>query len=1516
MEKGSSGKRNDHTRRLSKEVLGVEAIQTSEAEASHLIGRIVEKGISSESTNQKPLNPASLPSMGPTALPFPVARHRSHGPHWAPLATKETGDVGEDHDDAEEDNDLTGFDPIAAFANPIQRKPKKGLDLRKWRELLPRDNSNTSNRREVNSLLSKEEKKGEKASLEPKNFDLTVSEMNVEPNLNLCQSFIKIDDASRTGDDYAKSITNMDIDNLEHLAMSTENLETSTSHREYDVRSNNFGSKQEFSSIESEIDAENLARLEGMSPDEIGEAQAEIMEKMSPSLLEALKKRGREKLGKKQKTFSSNLGNSVELENAKYDSSRAADGSLLSKSRAPYCLGTKGESKDDWTRLDNGPVLNVGPIAGSLWNAWSRRVEAIGELRFSLDGTVIDSDSDVATSAGTSLLQSKHGAENVTERDFLRTEGDPAAAGYTIKEAAALTRSVVPGQRALALHLLASVLDKAINNIYQKQAGYTSENPHDVDWEGVWAFALGPEPELVLALRISLDDNHNSVVLACAKVIQCILSCDLNEKFFDVLEKIAYHEKDISTAPVFRSKPVIDYGFLRGGFWKYNTKPSNVLPFAEDITDNENTEEGDHTIQDDIVVAGQDFAAGLVRMGILPRILYLLETNPSVALEECLLSILIAIARHSVTSANAIMKCQRLVQTIVNRFSFKGKAEIRPSMIKSVTLLKILARSDKNNCLEFIRDDIFPNITWHLYRFPATLDEWLKSVIERRKIESALIVEQLRFWKVCVQYGHCVSYFEDFFTALCLWLNPPAFERLSTNNAFSEFTSISTELYLVLAALARKLPTFASGVCDDTVSWCWTRVAPMVNLALKWIESKNNLDISKSLKSESVLQDSSLNAPLLWVISAIMHMLSTVLERCPNDIEDVLPDFVPTIGLAIVRNGSLTSFIEEIYQLRQHQREFEMCLSSVCCLQGLTRVMNLIDKHENLEDEIGKRKAVLKSVYTNFYNLVRSEWQYMQFVEFFGRGGPAPGVGVGWGASGGGFWSKPILLAQTDARLLIQLLEIFQDLPPEDLSAVDMINFAVQKVNSILAICLTSGPNDRVTMEKALDILLQVSSMKDLDLFIRHFLHSNGKIQPFGWEYKEEDYILFSETLSSHFKTRWLSAKKKKNKGKPFKKVRDPLETIHEEPDTLDYMNGQEYQSTCLITEWAHQRLPLPTHWFLSPISTLCNGKNSGSNSLNSLEVWRSGLFFLLGVEAMSSFLNSIDLQFSPVKRVPLIWKVHSLSVFLLVGMSVIEEEKSRDVYRALQELYGQIFDESSSKSSRLLNETDIKYGMEILRFQTVIHESYSTFIETLVEQFAAVSYGDLIYGRQVAFYLHRRVEAPVRLSAWNALSDAHVLELLPPLDKCVAEADGYLEPVEDDEEILEAYMKSWVTGALDRAATRGAVTFTLALHHLSSFIFQAQSKDKLSLRNRLIKSLLRGHSRKQHHKGVMLKFILYSKASASHKPEQNGGLSLQKAEIDKRFELLREACEGNSSLLTEVEKLRSSSVKEGNIGI
>lgn len=63
----------------------------------------------------------------------------------------------------------------------------------------------------------------------------------------------------------------------------------------------------------------------------------------------------------------------------------------------------------------------------------------------------------------------------------------------------------VPGQRALALHLIASLLEKALHGINQTEVGIPLGNANKLnrytDWEAVWAFALGPEPELILSLR-------------------------------------------------------------------------------------------------------------------------------------------------------------------------------------------------------------------------------------------------------------------------------------------------------------------------------------------------------------------------------------------------------------------------------------------------------------------------------------------------------------------------------------------------------------------------------------------------------------------------------------------------------------------------------------------------------------------------------------------------------------------------------------------------------------------------------------------------------------------------------------------------------------------------------------------------------------------------------------------------------------------------------------------------------
>ena len=205
----------------------------------------------------------------------------------------------------------------------------------------------------------------------------------------------------------------------------------------------------------------------------------------------------------------------------------------------------------------------------------------------------------------------------------------------------------------------------------------------------------------------------------------------------------------------------------------------------------------------------------------------------------------------------------------------------------------------------------------------------------------------------------------------------------------------------------------------------------------------------------------------------------------------------------------------------------------------------------------------------------------------------------------------------------------------------------------------------------------------------------------------------------------------------------------------------------------------------LSAICCVDDQKNTLSASTNyAVDVSRAGLIFLLGLEAISA---------APFLHTPLVWKMHGLSASVRTSMDLLQEDRSRDIFHALQELYGQHLDILCQKSYRshsakkdevvesvaTVEEAKVISTLEILRFQEKIHGSYTTFVESVVEQFAAVSYGDAIFGRQVAIYLHRSVETPVRLAAWNALSNAYVLELLPPLDKCIGDIKGYLEPLE-----------------------------------------------------------------------------------------------------------------------------------------
>jgi hypothetical protein len=322
--------------------------------------------------------------------------------HWGPI-----GGIIDDNDNDEEEKEDKGFmefDPIAPFANPVERKKKKGLDLSRWREIASADNRSIAH--QVAQKTEKERKNGaaSKRNVSRGPPSAVPMKMDVKRNLDTGR---RLNESSETmtsisDDGSFSSATDMELDNLKENVKDANPVNFSVERRKHDgigfsevrrrqeqstmvssSRSNNFKNEQESMSLESQIDAENRARLQRMSPDEIAEAQAEIMEKMDVAILKALKKRAQAKL-KKQISSSSEVSTTVDQSGVQNENSQDAKGFAHLDHDISHMVATTSDNAQ--SRQDNGAANR------SLWNAWSERVEAVRELRFSLEGAVVEND--------------------------------------------------------------------------------------------------------------------------------------------------------------------------------------------------------------------------------------------------------------------------------------------------------------------------------------------------------------------------------------------------------------------------------------------------------------------------------------------------------------------------------------------------------------------------------------------------------------------------------------------------------------------------------------------------------------------------------------------------------------------------------------------------------------------------------------------------------------------------------------------------------------------------------------------------------------------------------------------------------------------------------------------------------------------------------------------------------------------------------------------------------------------
>ncbi|MQL93180.1 hypothetical protein Taro_025823 [Colocasia esculenta] len=367
----------------------VSGVRPRKVEEQHhgatLVGRIVEKGFS---PSQPGATTTSFPR--PTVLSFP---------HWAPVATA----MDVDEDEAEEDKDPLDYGSAASFARPIQKREKKDLDFSRWKQLAAFESS---------ASPSKVRKKHESAAIprpteQYKAGALATSAVAEGGFIREEASKLSSPATETTLPGHATREPQADFRvELNKDGKSNQGDEKCLPRHEptaMDVEPQLFGSvasRRGNSTIMDDIDAENLARLRQMSPQEIAEAQTEIMEKMNPAILETLKKRGQQKRGNRRappaeekergrqygvkqvegaSSFHQTKVTKVEgLENFRNMETKQVEAASSSQ---------KMESKPSY-----GEWLSSGASQSSSWKAWCERVEKVRDLRFTLDGNVVEDD--------------------------------------------------------------------------------------------------------------------------------------------------------------------------------------------------------------------------------------------------------------------------------------------------------------------------------------------------------------------------------------------------------------------------------------------------------------------------------------------------------------------------------------------------------------------------------------------------------------------------------------------------------------------------------------------------------------------------------------------------------------------------------------------------------------------------------------------------------------------------------------------------------------------------------------------------------------------------------------------------------------------------------------------------------------------------------------------------------------------------------------------------------------------
>ncbi|ETP11776.1 hypothetical protein F441_12739, partial [Phytophthora nicotianae CJ01A1] len=478
-----------------------------------------------------------------------------------------------------------------------------------------------------------------------------------------------------------------------------------------------------------DIDAANKAKLQEMSPQEILEAQQELLRTLDPELVKKLKNRNKKERKREENMVKTRnkvaIGESImkhdegneQIQKEEMIKSLAAVKTEEELKEQAKLLPAEERAKLDWTQTTkkDEKVANGKKIA--LPVAEDATLE-----RFDLDGKLLEAtDAELPVHSG--LFH--HG-------------DDPDAAGYTLPELLHLARSSVASQRAMALNVVAKILH---NRQLQERAGLRVTPrvlPRD----------------MAMTLRIVLDDQNYTALSAGVSALHAFIVPVEDDSDEDFLSELKY-------ATVVLPRRV---HLHRNGA----TKTTDHSHGVEEVVYIDTTEADDGTSISDEDLAALDPVQALLSMDLGTRLRYILESIqlPDQYATEKMLDILIAVARHSPRAAHEISSNVRLLKLLQQQYveneqvlTFQeGNIRSLQLSLKALELVRALCQGQRSVASALIASGLVQSTKGFLA---------LKEVPSGDVDEAAAVlfgkmqVESLRIWRILLGYGldfHCFAY--------------------------------------------------------------------------------------------------------------------------------------------------------------------------------------------------------------------------------------------------------------------------------------------------------------------------------------------------------------------------------------------------------------------------------------------------------------------------------------------------------------------------------------------------------------------------------------------------------------------------------------------------------------------------------------------------------------------------------------------------------------------------------------